>query len=154
DGSSPVEVGAGQLTGSAAPFEIATGPDGNLWFTEEGTGKIGRITTALDPPKFTSPARIAVPGTGTSGPASPYPATIDVSGLQGTITRVRVRLNGIFHAKGSDVDALLVGPQGQSAALIAGSSPPGLSRLSASGAVMTFADGGATQLGQLVSGVF
>src|SRR5260221_14225385 len=26
-------------------YNIVTGPDGNLWFTENFTGKIGRITT-------------------------------------------------------------------------------------------------------------
>jgi streptogramin lyase len=26
------------------PFDVAAGPDGNLWFTEFGSDKIGRIT--------------------------------------------------------------------------------------------------------------
>ena len=30
---------------SAMPWGITPGPDGNLWFTENGAGKIGRITT-------------------------------------------------------------------------------------------------------------
>ena len=154
DESVPTELGGGQIIGTADPFEIATGTDGNLWFTEEGTGKIGRITTAVDPPAFGAPARIAVPGTGTQGPASPYPSTIDVSGLSGTVTGVRARLNGVFHAKSSDVDALLVGPQGQSALLVASARPPGGAPMSATGAVMTFADGGETMQGQFVSGVF
>jgi streptogramin lyase len=32
------------ITPGAKPFAIVTGPDGNLWFTESGTGRIGRIT--------------------------------------------------------------------------------------------------------------
>src|SRR5438034_10579201 len=28
------------------PIGIAAGPDGNLWFTDDGLNKIGRITTA------------------------------------------------------------------------------------------------------------
>lgn len=34
------------LTPFSGPIEITTGPDGNLWFTEQGGNKIGRITTA------------------------------------------------------------------------------------------------------------
>src|SRR6266581_2989335 len=33
-------------TASSIPIGIAAGPDGNLWFTEGGGNKIGRITTA------------------------------------------------------------------------------------------------------------
>src|SRR5258708_19154237 len=32
-------------TTSSAPIGIASGPDGNLWFTEAGANNIGRITT-------------------------------------------------------------------------------------------------------------
>jgi streptogramin lyase len=32
-------------TAFSAPYIIAPGPDGALWFTENGGGKIGRITT-------------------------------------------------------------------------------------------------------------
>jgi streptogramin lyase len=34
------------LTPGSLPIDITAGPDGNLWFTEFGTGGIGRITTA------------------------------------------------------------------------------------------------------------
>src|SRR5260370_760921 len=33
-------------TGSSFPQGITAGPDGALWFTENGSNKIGRITTA------------------------------------------------------------------------------------------------------------
>jgi streptogramin lyase len=33
-------------TNSCGPYGITTGPDGNMWFTEIDTGKIGKITTA------------------------------------------------------------------------------------------------------------
>jgi hypothetical protein len=37
------------LTPGGEPADIATGPDGNLWFTEQGlVGGIGRITPAGD----------------------------------------------------------------------------------------------------------
>src|SRR5689334_11021835 len=32
-------------TANSEPGGIVAGPDGNLWFTEFGVGKIGRITT-------------------------------------------------------------------------------------------------------------
>src|SRR5258705_152010 len=34
------------LTAGAQPAAIAAGPDGNLWFTEQGGNRIGRITPA------------------------------------------------------------------------------------------------------------
>src|SRR5712691_9209255 len=44
-------LGVGTITEFDIPtpmsqtFDIAPGPDGNLWFSEYGTNKIGRITT-------------------------------------------------------------------------------------------------------------
>jgi streptogramin lyase len=34
------------LTVNSEPFGITSGPDGNVWFTEENSSKIGRITTS------------------------------------------------------------------------------------------------------------
>jgi RHS repeat-associated protein len=34
------------LPASSKPFGITSGPDGNLWFTDSGTGKLGKISTA------------------------------------------------------------------------------------------------------------
>jgi subtilisin-like proprotein convertase family protein len=45
-------------------------------------------------------------------PAVTYPSNIVVSGMTGNITRVAVTLNGLTHARGSDVDLLLVSPTG------------------------------------------
>ncbi len=33
-------------TANSQTYNIVTGPDGNLWFTESGTSKIGKITPA------------------------------------------------------------------------------------------------------------
>jgi len=33
-------------TANSGPIAITTGPDGNLWFTENNAGAIGKITTA------------------------------------------------------------------------------------------------------------
>jgi hypothetical protein len=48
----------------------------------------------------------------TSGPAGPYPSTINVSGLSGP-KAMRVTFNGFHHEFEDDVDMLLVGPGGQ-----------------------------------------
>jgi hypothetical protein len=47
-----------------------------------------------------------------SGPASPYPSTISVSGQAGMITKARATLNDIFGGTAKDLDVLLVGPGG------------------------------------------
>ena len=57
-----------------------------------------------------------------SGPATPYPSTIAVSGLAGSITKVTVTLNGFSHTFAADLDILLVGPGGQSSVLISDAS--------------------------------
>ena len=62
---------------------------------------------------------IQAPGTtgGTIGPASPYPSVLHVSSL-GQVTNVTVTLIGISHTYASDLDVLLVGPQGQAVMLM------------------------------------
>ena len=54
------------------------------------------------------------------GPATPYPVTINVSGLSGSITDLNVVLNGLSHQFISDVGVLLVAPGGQSVVLFDG----------------------------------
>jgi subtilisin-like proprotein convertase family protein len=68
-----------------------------------------------------NPGAIAIPS---SGAASPYPSTIAVSGLVGQVTDVNVYLEDMNHTWPSDIDILLVGPQGQNIILMsdAGSS--------------------------------
>jgi subtilisin-like proprotein convertase family protein len=67
---------------------------------------------------FSNTAPITIPagapGT-TVGPANPYPSTISVSGLTGTITNISVAINGYEHTFPDDVDVLLVGPAGTGA---------------------------------------
>jgi CSLREA domain-containing protein len=59
---------------------------------------------------FSNHGLITIPD---SGAASPYPSTITVSGLTGTISGMRLHLNDISHTYSADVSVLLVGPQGQ-----------------------------------------
>jgi subtilisin-like proprotein convertase family protein len=65
---------------------------------------------------FTSNTPITIPagapGT-TSGPANPYPATINVSGLPTTGVSVKsVTINGVVHTFPADIDLLLQSPTG------------------------------------------
>lgn len=53
-----------------------------------------------------------------AGAATPYPSTIDVSGLSGSIVSVVVRLNGLSHTFPDDLDIVLVGPSGQAVMLM------------------------------------
>lgn len=72
------------------------------------------LTLALTVPTwatvFTNPATITINDAVTIGVGNPYPASITVSGLMGTVTNVTVTLNNINHTFPDDFDLLLVGP--------------------------------------------
>jgi len=67
---------------------------------------------------FTNSGFITVPATGTFGIAAPYPSTILVSGLSGTITNATVTLEGVRHTFAADLVVLLVGPTGENVLLL------------------------------------
>lgn len=50
--------------------------------------------------------------------AVPYPSSIAVSGITGIVNEVQVSLDGLTHSFVSDLDILLVGPQGQAIKLL------------------------------------
>jgi len=52
------------------------------------------------------------------GPASPYPSTIEVSGLAGQVSHLRVGIHGMTHPFPDDLDVLLVAPNGRGAVLM------------------------------------
>ncbi|QUV99545.1 S8 family serine peptidase [Chloracidobacterium sp. MS 40/45] len=64
----------------------------------------------FNPPTFSNPAAITIPALGT---ATPYPSTVSVSGLTGTITKVTVTINNFNHTWPSDVGVALRSPGGQ-----------------------------------------
>lgn len=68
----------------------------------------------------TNSARIAVPGTGMSGPGNPYPSNINVSSVTGPVTDVNVTLHGVSHPRPSDMRLVLVSPSGRAVTLMAG----------------------------------
>jgi uncharacterized delta-60 repeat protein/uncharacterized repeat protein (TIGR01451 family) len=51
--------------------------------------------------------------------ATPYPSTINVSGLAGVVTKATVTLTNLNHTYAGDIDALLVSPTGQKSYLMA-----------------------------------
>jgi subtilisin-like proprotein convertase family protein len=81
--------------------------------------------------------------------ATPYPSSISVSGLSGTIpstsTAVMVTLNGFSHTFPNDVGIVLVGPTG-AALLIQDGATDGTTGNPASNVTYTVSDSGATQL--------
>ncbi|MBV9960200.1 MAG: hypothetical protein JO360_17370, partial [Acidobacteria bacterium] len=64
--------------------------------------------------QFCSSSNIIIPITGgMGGTANPYPSSINVSGLVGTTSSVTVTLNNLQHFWASDLDILLVAPDGR-----------------------------------------
>lgn len=90
---------------------------------------------------------------GSPEPASPYPSTINVTGLTGTITKVTAKLKNFTHTNPDDVDIVLVGPQGHNATIM---SDVG-GGFDVSGITLTLDDsaaGGLPDAGQLTTGTF
>ncbi|MFL6373717.1 MAG: carboxypeptidase regulatory-like domain-containing protein [Pyrinomonadaceae bacterium] len=85
------------------------------------TFPLGTSTTS-GPQTFSNSTALVIPATGTGAstgaPASPYPSSINVSGVPGTVSKMTVNLTGLNHTFPSDVDMLLVGPGGQKFTLL------------------------------------
>jgi hypothetical protein len=54
----------------------------------------------------------------TEGPANVYPSSVAVSGVAGTVTDARVTLIGLTSSSPDDIDAVIVGPNGQQVMLM------------------------------------
>jgi subtilisin-like proprotein convertase family protein len=53
-----------------------------------------------------------------TAPAGPYPSTINISGINGVVSKLRVTLSALSHTCYGDLDIMLVGPTGQSLVLM------------------------------------
>jgi uncharacterized repeat protein (TIGR01451 family) len=73
--------------------------------------------------------------------ASIYPSVISVPAITGIVGKVTVTLSNISHTFPQDIDALLVGPQGQNTILMSGAGAPPLDS-----ADVTFDDGAPTPI--------
>jgi subtilisin-like proprotein convertase family protein len=105
---------------------------------------------------FTSDVTLTLPGEGSGdfsgSPASAYPSTIDVSGMDGSISKVTITLNNLSHAFPGDLDVLLVSPGGRSVMLMSDNGDEPSEDLT-----LTFSDDAVESLpafGQLVSGEY
>ncbi|PYT00653.1 MAG: hypothetical protein DMF63_06345 [Acidobacteria bacterium] len=64
---------------------------------------------------FSNTANISIPE---GGAATPYPSIINVTNIPIQLEKVTVKLNTLSHTFPSDIDILLVGPQGQTALIM------------------------------------
>jgi len=139
---------------------------GNITATlalQDGATDLGMVTftikvgpTVSTTTSFSNATPIIIPATGTGSvtgaPAAPYPSTINVSGITGTVSKVTVQLfNFNYDTFPDDADILLVGPGGQKLLLMsdvgAGVSPVNVN--------LTFDDAAPAPIGATVtSGVF
>ena len=76
------------------------------------------ISTDPLPTASMTVANTAAIGIPDSGAATPYPSTIAVSGAQGTIQGMSVKLKGLSHTFPGDLDIMLVAPNGAHAMLM------------------------------------
>ena len=82
------------------------------------TNALGSVTFTFDLPSASAWANtntISIPDHGT---AAPYPSTIPVSGVVGSVIKAMVTLNGLTHAFPHDVSVLLVSPAGRNVLLM------------------------------------
>ncbi len=121
---------------------------------QDGTTDLGQVVfnfvLGQSPIRFGNSAAIVI---NDYSSATPYPSTINVSGLAGLLTRATVTLSNLSHSWPSDIDALLVSPTGQKSFLMAkcGGSYP------VSNVTLTFDDAAANSLtngksGPMISG--
>ena len=95
---------------------------------QDGVNDLGAVnftfnlgTAIINNGTFANTAPITIPSGApdvTIGPAMPYPSTINVAGLAGTISKVTVTLTNFSHTFPDDLDVLLVGPGGQKVLLM------------------------------------
>jgi subtilisin-like proprotein convertase family protein len=68
------------------------------------------VASNYGPTTYSHAERIIIPD---AGIASPYPASVEVTGMAGALKHVAVTLEGLSHTYIGDVDVLLVAPSGQ-----------------------------------------
>ncbi len=97
------------------------------------------------PTTFSNSSPIEIPSTTAPnqvGLASPYPSSVDVSGMAGAVTKVTLAFNALTHSSVNDVDALLVAPTGANLVVMSDvGNPMGLN--TATNANLTFDDAAA-----------
>lgn len=121
----PTNFGAGDTFPTATTNLLlsvfdGTNPNGN-WtvnIVDDLGGDLGDLEGGFQLTITTAPFSILIPGTGSSGPASPYPFTIPVSGKVGKVADLNVVLPGVTQQFMEDLDMLLVAPTGAKALIL------------------------------------
>jgi virginiamycin B lyase len=111
-----VELFTKGLTPDSAPLEITTGPDGALWFTQNGTNSVGRITTDGQVQEFSLASLPGNhPGDLTVGPDGNVWVLKLFGGPQDPAAVVRVEPDGSLTQIGLDreVGSITTGPDGK-----------------------------------------
>jgi len=97
----------------SAPIAITAGPDGNLWFTENEGGMIGRITPAGSITEFALPTGGSFPSGITTGPDGNLWFTEENGNLIGRITPAGLFTSGFLTPTAkSRPEGITVGPDG------------------------------------------
>jgi uncharacterized delta-60 repeat protein len=165
NGIVPVPSGQSQVYGPlislshsvSRPFTfMATGTNGQeivvTFALQDGTTNIGTAVFGYQlgtlTSRFTNSATILI---NDHAIASPYPSTINVSNLAGTVLKATVTLTNLAHASPGDIDAVLVSPAQQTTLFMAHAG----GQNSISNVTVTFDDAASTSLpqsGQIISG--
>jgi len=123
----------GVLTGGGLPVGrpftfTATGTNGGTVRAtlrlQDGPNDLDPVTFLFALPRvytFANTNPIVIPD---SGAATPYPSTLIVSGVTGTVGKVTVTLSNLTHTFVEDVDVLLVGPTGHKAVILSDAGNP------------------------------
>ena len=97
---------------SSYPWGIASGPDGNLWFTEFAANKVGRITTAGVVTEFSIPTAGSSPQGIASGPDGNLWFRRRAANKIGRITTAGVITEFPIPTAGGDPSGIASGPDG------------------------------------------
>ena len=115
--------------------------------------------SADGPTTFSNTASIAIPKTGSAnqkGPADPYPSSIDVSGMTGSVTKVTVTYHDLTHSILNDIDSMVVAPTGENLEVMSDASGDNTFTF-ATNATLTFDDAAAATIpssGNVPSGTY
>jgi subtilisin-like proprotein convertase family protein len=95
-----------------------------LYILDDQSYSDGTIAGGWSLKLSTDPVAAFIPNSGTSGPSEQYPLKRVVSGVDGVITDVNVRVPDLVHDSADDLDMLLVGPRGQMVSLMSDACGP------------------------------
>lgn len=99
-------------TANSDPIGVASGPDGNMWFAEQDSDKIGRITTDGTITEFSLPTSGSHPVYITAGPDGNLWFTEYANNSIGRITTAGVITEFPLPVANSDPSGITLGPDG------------------------------------------